>query len=244
MAAVLRFGSGAVLSHRSAGQLWEVLPRTRSLAEVTSPAKVGPGARRDRLVVHHTSVPPDEIDERRGIPVTSVFRTIFDLAAVLSKRQLERALHEAEVQQLTDRLSLPDLLERHPGRRGAANLRAVLASGAPIGVTQNDFEELFVEFLDLHGLPRPQLNGTLAIRGRLLKPDCMWSEERLIVELDGGAVHRTARAFETDRQRDRILLAEGWRSLRVTWRQLREEPAAIAADLGGLLRSPGRAPTL
>ena len=117
----------------AAGQLWEVLPRTRSLAEVTSPAKVGPGARRDRLVVHHTSVPPDEIDERRGIPVTSVFRTIFDLAAVLSKRQLERALHEAEVRQLTDRLSLPDLLERHPGRRGAATCARCLQAGRRLG---------------------------------------------------------------------------------------------------------------
>jgi hypothetical protein len=189
-------------------------------------------------------LPHDEIDERDGIPVTSVFRTIFDLAAVLSKRELERALHEAEVRRLTDRLSLPDLLARHPGRRGAANLRAVLASKAPVGVTQNDFEELFVALLDRHGLPRPLLNSTLAVRGRLLKPDCMWREQRLIVELDGGGVHRTARAFESDRQRDRILLAEGWSSLRVTWRQLRDEPGAIAADLGGLLRGPAPPPTL
>jgi hypothetical protein len=209
MAAVLRFEPSAVLSHRSAGQLWEVLPRSQLPAEVTSPTKAGPGARSGRLIVHHASVPPDEIDERDGIPVTSVFRTIFDLAAVLPKRQLERALHEAEVQRLTDRFSLPDLLVRHPGRRGAANLRAVLASKAPVGVTENDLEELFVAFLDQYGLPRPQLNGTLAVRGRLLKPDCMWSEQRLIVELDGGAVHRTRRAFESDRQRDRILLAEG-----------------------------------
>jgi very-short-patch-repair endonuclease len=50
-------------------------------------------------------------------------------------------------------------------------------------------------------------------------------------------VHGTAQAFESDRQRDRILLAEGWRSLRVTWRQLREEPVEIAADLRELLRA-------
>jgi very-short-patch-repair endonuclease len=163
---------------------------------------------------------------------------------MVSKRQLERALHEAEVQRLTDRLSLPDLLARYPRRRGAANLRALLASKAPVGVTKNEFEESFVAILDSHGLSRPQLNGTLAIRGRLLEPDCMWTTERLLVELDGGGVHRTDQAFENDRQRDRILIAEGWRSTRVTWRQLRDEPAAIAADLRELLRRSDGPPTL
>jgi very-short-patch-repair endonuclease len=176
--------------------------------------------------------------------ITSMPRTLLDLAAVLPKRQLERALHEAEVRRLTDRLSLPTLLERYPRRRGAANLRALLEAKTPPGITQNDLEELFVEFLDAHRLPRPLLNATLPIRGRMLKPDCMWPGERLIVELDGRAVHGTERAFEGDRQRDRILLAEGWQSTRVTWRQLHGEPAAIAADLRQLLRHRGGPPTL
>jgi very-short-patch-repair endonuclease len=194
--------------------------------------------------VHRGDVAPDEIGEVWGIPVTSVARTQFDLAGVLSKRGLERAMHEAEVRELRDRLSLADLLARYPRRRGAANLRALLGSKLPVGVTQNDFEELFVSFLDANGLPRPRLNGTLPIRGRLLKPDCMWSRERFLVELDGGAAHGTRQAFESDRQRDRILLTEGWRSMRVTWRQLHEEPAAIAADLRELLRAGSRPPTL
>lgn len=178
---------------------------------------------------------PDEVGELSGIPVTSVARTQFDLAATLSKRGLERAMHEAEVRQLRDRLSLWDLLARYPRSRGAANLRAVLGSKLPVGVTQNDFEELFVAFLDEYRLPRPLLNGTLPMRGRLLKPDCMWAEQRLIAELDGRDVHGTDEAFESDRQRDRILLAEGWRSTRITWRQLRDERQAIAADLRDLL---------
>jgi len=80
-------------------------------------------------------------------------------------------------------------------------------------------------------LPRPRFNATLPLRGRLLRPDCMWPEQRLLVELDGRAAHGTERAFESDRERDRVLLAEGWRSARVTWRQLRDEPEAVAADL-------------
>ena len=72
----------------------------------------------------------------------------------------------------------------------------------------------------------------------------MWEPQRLIAELDGGAVHGTHQAFESDRQRDRILLVEGWHSMRITWAQLRDEPEAIAADLRELLRAGVPAPTL
>lgn len=234
LAAVLAFGPAAVLSHRSAGQLWQIVPRYDFAPEVTRPGFV---EGRPGIVVHRSAIPEDERCIDDGIPVTTVPRTMLDIAEVLDMRQLERAWNEVEVRGLTDRLSVPDLLARHPGRRGVRKLRALLGGNEPGGITRNDFEELFVEFLDSHGLPRPLLNGTLPIRGRLLRPDCMWLEQCLIAELDGRAVHGTDRAFEGDRQRDRILLAEGWCSTRVTWRQLRDEPAAIAADLRELLDS-------
>ncbi|HEV7769218.1 MAG TPA: DUF559 domain-containing protein [Solirubrobacterales bacterium] len=144
-------------------------------------------------------------------------------------------MNEAEVRQLTDRLSLLDLMERYSRRRGAANLRALLDAKAPGGITRNEFEERFVGLLDAQGLPRPRLNATLALRGRFFEVDCLWCEQRLVVELDGRAVHGTDQAFEDDRQRDRILLAEGWRFGRITWHQLRDEPAAVVADLRAAL---------
>ena len=174
---------------------------------------------------------PDEVEVEVGIPVTSAVRTLFDLATVLSRRQMERAMNEAEVRGLTSRLSLPQLLERYPRRRGNGVLRELLATKEPGGITRNDFEESFVAFLDAHGLPRPRFNATIALRGRFFEADCLWQAQRLMVELDSRAVHGTDRAFESDRQRDRILLAEGWRLARITWRQLRDEPEAIAADL-------------
>jgi very-short-patch-repair endonuclease len=149
---------------------------------------------------------------------------------------MERVLNEAAVLGLTSRLSLPHLLERYPGRRGNAMLRELLTDKTPGGITRNDFEEDFVSFLDANGLPRPRFNATIALRGRFFEADCLWQAQRLMVELDSRAVHGTDRAFESDRQRDRILLAEGWRLARITWRQLRDEPKAIAADLQSTLQ--------
>lgn len=154
---------------------------------------------------------------------------------------MERAWHEAEVRRLTDRVSLPMLLERYPGRRGTRALRELLGSDKPVGVTRNEFEEAFLALIDAYGLPRPRMNAPLALRGRFIEVDALWEHERFAVELDSRGVHGTKKRFETDRQRDRILVAEGWRTMRVTWRQLREEPDEIAADLKSALEQP--APT-
>jgi very-short-patch-repair endonuclease len=89
----------------------------------------------------------------------------------------------------------------------------------------------------MRGFPRPRLNADLSLRGSFFEVDCLWDRERLVVELDGYAVHGTRQMFEGDRRRDRILQAEGWRALRVTWLNLRDEPEALAADLRGLLTS-------
>jgi very-short-patch-repair endonuclease len=182
-------------------------------------------------------LPDDERTVVDGIPVTTVPRTVLDFATHASRRQVERALNEMEVRRLADRLSIPDLLARYPGRRGTAVLRELLDEGAEgRGVTENDFEELFVPLLDSHGLPRPRFNADIAVAGRFFRADCLWWRERLIVELDGRAVHGTHKAFEDDRERDRLLLADGWRVMHVTWRQLRDDGPRIAADLRAALR--------
>jgi very-short-patch-repair endonuclease/predicted transcriptional regulator of viral defense system len=238
MAAVLAAGPNAVLSHRSAAQLWGLMSPSGHRSEVTRPTFFRSHSRID---AHRSVLPDDERTLVDRIPVTTVPRTILDLAAVASQRQVERALNEVEVRQLTDRLSIPDLLERYPRRRGTAVLRDLLDDGAEAGgVTRNDFEEAFVTLLDSHGLPRPRFNADVAVAGRFCSADCLWQRERLIVELDGRDVHRTRKAFESDRERDRLLMVEGWRVVRVTWRQLRDQRALIASDLRKVL-TRGRA---
>jgi very-short-patch-repair endonuclease len=182
-------------------------------------------------VAHRAALPDDERTVVEGIPVTTVPRTILDMAAVAPRRQVERTLNEVEVQGLTDPLSIPDLLARYPGRRGTGLVRELLDEGVDGGVTGNDFEELFVSLLDSYGLPRPRFNADISVTGRFFSVDCLWQRQRLIVELDGRAVHATRRSFESDRERDRLLVVDGWRVMRVTWHQLRDRAPAIAADL-------------
>jgi Protein of unknown function (DUF559) len=186
---------------------------------------------------HCALLPPDEVTVLDGIPVTSVHRTLFDYAGISSVDRLEAAVREAEFRRLWDHLSLPALLARYPGSRGNANLRLCLERlGRTPGFTRSDLEELFLPFLDRFRLPRPHLNARLELRGQWIEVDCLWRNERLIAELDGRVAHETRSAFEVDRDRDRSLQAKGWRVVRITWRQLHDEPERIAADLRNLLR--------
>jgi very-short-patch-repair endonuclease len=228
-AAVLASGEGAVLSHRSAARLWRLLPPAAEVSDVICPP--GRVVRRKGICSRQSRVQDDEWLVRDGIPVTSPFRTIFDLAAVAKMRDLERAFHEAEARQVTDRVSVPLLLERYPGRRGSKNLRKLLDAAEPVGITRNDFEEAFSVLVDRNGLRGPRMNAPLAIRGRFFEIDALWERERVAVELDSREIHDTRKKFESDRLRDRILIAEGWRTMRITWRQLHEEPDDIGEDL-------------
>ena len=113
MAAVLAAGDGAVLSHRSAAAVWGLL--ASGLVDVTVPSQHRPLT---GVCFHRSRLPDDEVTRVDGIPVTSVPRTLIDLAAVTRFGQVERAINEAEVRRLTDPLSLPVLLERYPRRPG------------------------------------------------------------------------------------------------------------------------------
>jgi very-short-patch-repair endonuclease len=228
MAVVLASGPGAVASHRSGAAVWRLLASER--LEVTAPRpRIVRG-----IVVHRSHLREDEVAHVRGIPVTTVARTVVDLAAVVPMPLVERAINEAEYRGLLKAESLAELEERYSGRRGIRTITWIV-EGLNAGVTRSELEARFLRFLRKGGLPLPRLNVNLVIDGRWIQCDCVWHERRVIVELDGRAAHATAAAFERDRARDRALAAHGWRVVRVTWRQMRDEPQALAADLSGIL---------
>jgi hypothetical protein len=233
MAAILAAGPGAVLSHRSAAELWRIRAPGQARVEVSRASWRTPGV---GIQIHRALIPSDETTKLEAIPVTTVPRTILDLAAVLRPDQVERAINEAEVRRLTDPLSLDDLIRRYRGRRGVAVIRSILKDGRiGLQVTRSELESRFLSFLDGEDLPRPLTNAGVRLRRRWVECDCVWRSRRVAAELDGHAAHRTAAAYERDRLRDRELHAAGWRVIRITWRQLDDDPIALAADLRRML---------
>jgi len=234
MAAVLACGPEAVLSHRAAAALWRI--RRGTAIEVTVP---GAKSARQGIRLHRAGLPADERTTHHGIPTTTVPRTLLDLSAVVQRDELRSALRQAEQLRLTDPLTLAELVRRHPHRPGIASARWVLEQlHLGLGLVRSELEERFLAFLIDACLPLPTTNVT--IEG--IEVDCVWRDQRLIVELDGRAVHDVTDAFEADRARDRRLEAAGWRVVRITWRQLHDTPGEVEADLRRLLGlSPRRA---
>jgi very-short-patch-repair endonuclease len=234
IAAVLATGPGAVLSHWSAAALWMIRPSSRSVIDVTSAQK---GRSWKWIRRHHKGLPEDETTVEEGLPVTTVPRTILDLAAFENADVVENLLREAEYRHLWDAMSLPDLVERYPGRRGVRRVRLALdrLKEEPKGRKRSKLEERFASFLRRHRLPLPRFNDWIVLTDKRYQVDCHWPNLRQIVELDGWEGHGTRSAFREDRARDRRLKATGYTVTRLTWNQLDDEPQAVAADLRALL---------
>ncbi len=186
---------------------------------------------------HVSEVPHDERTVEEGIPVTTVPRTILDLAATEDTDTVQGLIRESERLQLTDRLSLPHLLQRYRGKRGTRKLHVVLdrLKEEPAGTKRSPLEERFAPFLRRRHLPLPRFNDWIVLGSKRYCVDCHWPDLRQILELDGWESHSTRSAFHGDRARDRRLTAAGYTVTHITWKQLDDEPEAIASDLRRLL---------
>ena len=224
MAAVLACGDGAVISHAAAGAHLLIRASAATLVDVTVPTHVG--RRRQRGIRLHRSrrLTEQDVTIHQGIPVTTVARTLLDLADLLGDQALRRAVNEAEYLRLLDMSALVAAVHRNPGRRGA---RLLNAAKGPLELTESALEDRFMALVERHGLPRPKVGATVAGH----RADFYWPEAALVVELDGFAAHGTRARFESDRRRDRVLARAGKRTIRLTASALAYDEDAIADDL-------------
>jgi very-short-patch-repair endonuclease len=233
LAAVLACGEAAVLSHASAAAHWGIRPTSAARVDVTAPTI----HRRRGIKPHRSKLRPDEVTVHDGIPITTVARTLLDLGAVLNDQALEKTINEAEIRDLFDLDEIDALLARYPRRKGTkAFRRAIKEAKRRLTRTRSDLEDRFKALLFAENLPEPEYNATLELNGTTYEPDCLWREQRLIVELDSRTFHQTTAAFEQDRERDRIFTAAGYRVIRVTWRHL-DNPKPVFDDLDHLLQA-------
>jgi len=219
LAAVLACGEGAALSGRAAGHLLGLLKGAAAPPEVTAPTErrvPGVRTRRSRRI---------EATTWRGIPVSTVPRTLVDLAAVLEVDDLARACHEAGVRHGTGPALVEAVLARQPNALGATKLREILRGD--VRVTLSKLEQRFLMRLREAGLPLPQTNRVAGGR----RVDCRWPEQRLTVELDGYRYHQSRHAWEQDRRREREGRARGDEFRRYTYGDVFEAPELMLAEL-------------
>ncbi len=212
MAAVLACGPTAIVSHRSAAVLWDMLPnvgvrrgRTPTVdIIVTAGSRERPGVRARSI----QTLQPEEVTRRKGIPITTPARTIYDLASTATPRGMERAYAEALERKLTTPGKVRAILRDHPHRPGTLRLRALLDRGKPRR-TRSEAEERFLALVRKAQLPKPAVNRVISG----YEVDFLWRKARLVVEVDGFAYHSSQRAFEGDRRRDAVLAAAGLRRM-------------------------------
>jgi predicted transcriptional regulator of viral defense system len=227
-AALLAFNDHAVLSHRSAGWLWGLFPTCREEVDVTFAGK----GHRKGIRIHRVMAMSDrDITRLERTPVTSLPRTLFDLAATEPKRELERAVDRAKRRNLLDLSAIDQMLQRRGRVPGAAQLRQVLALYRKPVFDRARSELLFLDAIEKEGERRPVLN-TWVDEWEI---DAYWEAERFAVEVDGWETHGSREAFEKDRLRQEEMKLAGIDSIRISARRIETNPEQVAKRIRTLL---------
>lgn len=235
MAAALACGPGAVLSHATAASVWDLRPTNAAKIDVTIASAKGCTGPSNVRLRRRPGLTATDVTRKTNVPVTTVARTLLDLASVVRPAALDRALEQAEKLQLLDVTPIAELLERERGRPGAPALANAIQQYAP-EPTRSDLEADFLALCDDHDIPRPSINTW--IEG--YEVDAHWPGTLLVAELDSRRHHHTTAAFERDRIRDSALAAAGYTVMRFTSRRILWDPAGVARDLRKALSARAR----
>ena len=238
LAPVLACGPNAVLSHRSAAELWGLLEPRRGFAiQITVPGHGIEGPRGIR--VHKTAeLSRRDSDEVDGIPVTSAARTVFDLASQATQAEVDAAYERGLIEGWFTRDDMIKMAMRLKGRRGIGKVRRLINRDAPPSETIQEAHRMLLELIRSSALPHPKTEVPI---GRY-RADICWPEARLVVEMDGSKWHNSPGRIEHDKRRDAELAAMGYLTIRVTWLQLTKEPLAVISRIAAThaTRTPSR----
>lgn len=234
-----------MISHGTAAALhglWDKPPR---LIDVTVPVEAG--RKIDEVRCRRCRYPePEEIEIRGGVAVTTVARTLVDLAGMVGLATLRKTVGRAAIRRKLDLPAVDVAIHNAKRRRGLKALELALApyrtEDGKTPDVRSDFETLVLpELLEMR-LPRPHTNAPIHLDGERFLVDFLWEGARVIVETDGRETHETPEAFQSDRRRDQFLAAAGYRVLRVTWNQIHGERAAVLERISRALSQSSATP--
>jgi hypothetical protein len=232
LAAVLACGALAALSDEDAGALVGLGRAGGTRFHVTVPRGAAAGGRRPGIHVHRRDLVPLERAVVHGIPCTSLWRTVVDIAGRRGPEPAKRAINAIFATDRYDQAAVDAQLALR--RRGTPIVREILATRHPDAhLTKSPVETLMLDLLDAHGLPRPEVNARL--NDLRVEPDLLWRDERFVVELDSRTYHSGPDVFESDRAKTVILQTAGYEVRRFTRAQVEERPEWVIANVRAAL---------
>jgi very-short-patch-repair endonuclease len=233
MVAVKGCGPGAVLSHLSSACLWGLWRKEPNQISVTVPRQRRPRCK--GVTVSRRDLASRDVTRQHGVPVTTIVRTLIDLATILTREQLEEVVNQADAKQLLRMDSLRAELDCRGGERGVAILKALLDRDSFV-LTHSKLERLFVPLAGRAGLPKPEAQRQLGSA----RVDFYFPELNLVVECDSLRYHRTQLQQAEDRARDHAHLLAGRTCLRFTHHQIAHEPDYVVEVLWRISSRSGR----
>ncbi len=239
-AALLAYGEGGALAHRSAVWLWGFIREDPREVHLILP-RGGTTRSRPGIWLHRSQTfTPADVVIRKGLPVVKPALALLQLAEYGPDRELELAVDEALAVRAVSRTKLREVLAVHGrGRAGARWLAELVEGGRPSSLTSSDAEEKLRTMILAANLPTPEMQAP--IHG--FTADFYWPEAAYVVEFDGFAYHSSRRAWHRDRVKDRTFAADGIRLDRFTWEDITDQPLATIAHITRQVteRTPARA---
>ncbi|MGH8915835.1 MAG: type IV toxin-antitoxin system AbiEi family antitoxin domain-containing protein [Acidimicrobiia bacterium] len=228
----------AVVSHQSAGRLHQFEALAWVTPTVSVPhrhTKLFPG-----VYVHQmTDLSDDQVISIGGLPVTNPERTVIDLASCLSDSRLDVIVDRALSTGTLELEKLADLFATlgRRGKPGTARMRRLLEKrDQEYAPPESQLELKLLGLIREAELPEPELqfqpSWLAPTNGRV---DFAYPSHRLIIEADSRKWHTLMKSFDTDRHRDNQAQLAGWRILRFTWRDIREDPLMVTTVIGRAL---------
>jgi Protein of unknown function (DUF559) len=233
--ALLSVRDGAALSHRSAAALLGLWTPASPEIEVVvdrSEGSSNPGVR-----VHRSRVlEKRDVWIRKALPVTSPARTLLDIAATATDRQLELAFDRGLAERTVRHSHVRDVLERAGGHRGRARLAALLHRELDASaMTRSEAEERMLALIHRAGLPPPEVNFPFGAYNL----DFYWPKARFVLEVDGYQFHSSRYRFERDRRKDNDLRRADIEVMRIVPREIKERSHRLVADVARSLARRG-----
>lgn len=229
-AAALAAGEDAGLGAQSAAELWGYRPRLGGAIEIVVPART---ARRiEGLMIHRSDVHAERLTEHRGIPVVDVPSSFVQIAARLSRGEIERAVNEADRLELIHPDALRRSLEELRGKPGVRPLREALDCRT-FAMSRSELERAFRGIARDLGLPKPET----CVMHNGYEVDFLWRDLGLVLETDSLRHHRTAAQQTRDRERDQAHLASGDQPVRFTHAQVFYERPRVERALHAIVRT-------